>query len=388
MMDDQIDQRKTIISIQYFLYFGVLGVYLPYFNLYCYHLGFNGIQIGALSALRSIVLVIFSVAWSLIADRFQIRKPIYVFCNWLSAAAWSAYFFSDSYWIIFCITACYGVFYAPIISFLEAFTIDILGEKKNHYGSIRVWGSIAFIGMVTILGYYIDLFSIKIILWVIFLVSIIQAAFALGMPKITLAHKEEFSSKAKILLNRHVMVFLLCAFLMLASHGMYYGFFSIHLSMLGYGSMFIGVAWALASVAEIVVMVNSKRIFKHLSYEKALILSLFVATIRWIFVGYARSPFAILSLQCLHAVTYGMFHVASILYVDLLSPGEAKTLGQAMNNATTYGLGLMAGFFLSGILYEHFSAVTGFLVSGGIAFFSCALFAAHWVMDFRRKKLH
>ena len=388
MMDDQIDQRKTIISIQYFLYFGVLGVYLPYFNLYCYHLGFNGIQIGALSALRSIVLVIFSVAWSLIADRFQIRKPIYVYCNWLSAAAWSAYFFSDSYWIIFCITACYGVFYAPIISFLEAFTIDILGEKKNHYGSIRVWGSIAFIGMVTILGYYIDLFSIKIILWVIFLVSIIQAAFALGMPKITLAHKEEFSSKAKILLNRHVMVFLLCAFLMLASHGMYYGFFSIHLSMLGYGSMFIGVAWALASVAEIVVMVNSKRIFKHLSYEKALILSLFVATIRWIFVGYARSPFAILSLQCLHAVTYGMFHVASILYMDLLSPGEAKTLGQAMNNATTYGLGLMAGFFLSGILYEHFSAVTGFLVSGGIAFFSCALFAAHWVMDFRRKKLH
>ena len=42
-----------VIGSQYFLYFGVLGIFLPYFNLYCYHLGFSGFEIGTLSALRT-----------------------------------------------------------------------------------------------------------------------------------------------------------------------------------------------------------------------------------------------------------------------------------------------------------------------------------------------
>ena len=49
-----------VIRLQYFVYFGVLGIYLPYFNLYCYHIGFSGTEIGSLSAVRSLVLVIFS----------------------------------------------------------------------------------------------------------------------------------------------------------------------------------------------------------------------------------------------------------------------------------------------------------------------------------------
>ena len=119
---DNHDARK-IISIQYALYFGTLGVFLPYFNLYCYHLGFSGVQIGALSSLRSVVLVVFSLAWGMIADRFQVRKPWYVLCNIISMLIWSFYFLADTFWMMFLITACYGVFYAPIIAFLEAFSM-------------------------------------------------------------------------------------------------------------------------------------------------------------------------------------------------------------------------------------------------------------------------
>ena len=175
---------------------------------------------------------------------------------------------------------------------------------------------------------------------------------------------------------------------MLVSHGMYYGFFSIHLAALGYGSMFIGFAWALASIAEIMVMINSKWIFKYLSYETALIISFMVATIRWGSISQVTSPFAVLSLQLLHAMTYGMFHMASILYIDLLSPGETKTLGQAINNATTYGLGLMVGFFLSGILYEQFSAAVGFIVSGLIALFSCVIFIVYRAISSRKQSVN
>ncbi|MBI5061913.1 MAG: MFS transporter, partial [Desulfatitalea sp.] len=51
---------RGILAAQYFLYFGVMGIYLPFFNLYCYKLGFSGWQIGALSAARSVTLILFS----------------------------------------------------------------------------------------------------------------------------------------------------------------------------------------------------------------------------------------------------------------------------------------------------------------------------------------
>ena len=48
MIAEEQPRLKFIIRSQYFIYFGVLGIFLPYFNLYCYHLGFSGLQIGGM----------------------------------------------------------------------------------------------------------------------------------------------------------------------------------------------------------------------------------------------------------------------------------------------------------------------------------------------------
>jgi PPP family 3-phenylpropionic acid transporter len=128
MMENRsIGSLKFGIRSQYFLYFGVLGIFLPYFNLYCYHLGFNGVQIGTLSALRSVTLVVCPLIWGALADHFHIRRPIYIACNILSTLIWIMYLYTVDFKIMLIITAAYGIFYAPIISFLEAFTMDILG---------------------------------------------------------------------------------------------------------------------------------------------------------------------------------------------------------------------------------------------------------------------
>jgi PPP family 3-phenylpropionic acid transporter len=379
MADYHRDSRRGTISLQYFTYFAILGVFLPYFNLYCHHLGFSGIQIGALSSMRSIFLVAFTILWSGIADRYQIRKSIFVGCNCAGTLVWALYFFHDTFLMVLIITGSYSIFNAPIISFLEAITIEVLGKEKSSYGIIRAWGSIAFIAMVLFMGYLIDALSIRIILMAVFIGSILQTGFSLRIPHVRRARTGNFRLNAGLFFRKRVVVFLLCAFLMLMSHGAYYGFFSIHLENLGYDSMFIGMTWALASIAEIVVMVRSRWIFSKLSYENVLILSFVVATIRWFLSGVAMSPYWILLLQITHCVTYGLFHMASILYMDSLSPEDTKTFGQAVNNATTYGLGLMAGFFVSGFLFEHTSAVVMFFVSGLLSMVAGLIFAVYTI---------
>ena len=95
--------------------------------------------------------------------------------------------------------------------------------------------------------------------------------------------------------------------------------------------------------------------------------SFLVAALRWLGLFFAVSPAELLFLQIFHAVTYGTFHVASILYIDSLTPDETKTLGQAVNNAITYGLGLMVGFFINGYLFETIGVFKLFLISSLVA---------------------
>ncbi|MGD9234252.1 MAG: MFS transporter [Desulfobacterales bacterium] len=372
---------KLVIGSQYFLYFGVMGVFLPYFNLYCYHLKFSGFQIGVLSGIRSIALVLFPLVWAGLADRFHIRRPIYIFCSFISTAIWAFYLYTTDFWAMLLITVFYGIFYSPIISFLEAFTMDVLGTEKKSYGKMRGWGTIAFIMTVLLLGKVIDIYSIKIIIILIFFGSLAQALISIKIPDIQIKKQTSFSSNAKVLLKRPVIVFLFCAFLMLVSHGTYYGFYSIHLENLGYGKTFIGVSWALASIAEIIVMIKSDIIFKRFSTDNVLFFSFMVAVLRWLGLFFTTSPVIILFLQILHAVTYGTFHVSSILYIDSLTPDEGKTLGQAVNNAVTYGLGLMVGFFINGYLFETLGTFTLFMISSFIALGGGLLLKCSQILD-------
>jgi PPP family 3-phenylpropionic acid transporter len=375
---------KAAVASQYFLYFGVMGMYLPYFNLYCYHLGLSGFQIGALSALRSVAMVIFPMAWGALADRTRSRRAIYILCNAVSAAIWALFLITEEFAAMALVIVGYGIFYSPIISFLEAISMETLGREKKGYGRIRLWGSISFITVVLAFGKLIELFSVRVIIPAILIGSLLLTLVSVALPRDRRSEKPLLAHGARALLQRRPVVFLVCAFLMLVSHGAYYGFFSIHLETLGYSSTVIGAGWALASAAEILAMMYSETIFSRLALERVLLISYAAAVLRWLVLGFAVAPAAILLSQLLHAMTYGTFHMASILYMDRLSPPDAKNLGQAVNNALTYGFGLMVGFFINGALYGITGSFGLFQLSSLIALAGGAAFAAFHLLERRR----
>ena len=56
-------------------------------------------------------------------------------------------------------------------------------------------------------------------------------------------------------------------------------------------------------------------------------------------------------------------------------------LGQAANNAITYGLGLMIGFMVNGALFDHLGARHLFVMSAGLALFDMGLISADYDGD-------
>ncbi|MFZ7125867.1 MAG: MFS transporter [Desulfobacterales bacterium] len=362
------------LGAQYFAYFGVLGIYLPFFNLYCYHLEFSGAQIGLLSGVRSIMLVVFPLVWGAMADRFHRRRSIYILCNIASVLTWSLFLFTRDFTLMLVISALYGVFYAPIISFLEAFTMDTLGSRKRRYGTFRAWGSMAFILVVLILGRLLDRFSVEIVIPLILGGSAVHMLLAFKVPHGATGTGKMSAAGARDLFTRRSLIFLTAGVLMLFSHGTYYGFFSIHLEELGLERWFIGMSWAVAVTAEILVMVSSQRLFDRFSLESVITASFLFAALRWAILGLTANPLLILASQMLHAASYAAFHMASILYMDRLSPGSTKTLAQAVNNALSYGFGLMLGFLINGALYEGWNPFWLFRMSAAAALTGAVVF--------------
>lgn len=365
-MGFNIRNSKAALSLQYFLFFGVLAIFMPFFTLYCYHLGFSGLQIGALSSVQTGATVVFPILWGALADRFNARKPVFVLCNLTCAVAWSFFLLTTEFIPMLVIAVFFGIFRAPVISFMEAFSMEILGGQKTSYGTIRAWGTGSFISVVILLGRLTDIYSINIIVPLILAGLLLQSLGSLMMPAVR-HDRQEKRVPVSALARKKIVVFLLCAFLMLVSHGAYYGFFSIHLEKLGFGNVFVGFAWALASLAEITVMINSRRLFARFSLENVLIFSFFAASARWIVLFLAVSPTAILFSQLLHAITYGAFHMASILYIDRVSPAGAKTFGQALNNSVTFGMGLMIGIFINGYFFDLIGSAPLFIGSAVVA---------------------
>jgi PPP family 3-phenylpropionic acid transporter len=56
-------------------------------------------------------------------------------------------------------------------------------------------------------------------------------------------------------------------------------------------------------------------------------------------------------------------------------------MGQAVNNAVSYGLGLMVGFFFNGYLYEISGSFTLFMISSLIALAGGLFFGGFYLVD-------
>ena len=372
---DKKNSYQYILSGHYFIHFSIMGIFLPYFNLYCYHLNFTEFQIGTLSGLRILSMILFSIFWGFISDYYLTRKNTYIVCTFLSALTWILLEATSQFYPMLIIIIIHSAFYGPIIAFLETFTIETLhleGAKKSRYGNIRVWGSISFILMAVFLGKITDTYSLDIIILLIFIPSAIQALLSFNLPNTPKITKMKQKSHFKEFLSLKSVLFLTASFFMLVSHGTYYGYFSIHLENSGFDHTFIGIAWAVATASEIIIMLKSHTIFKYFSIKHMLIFSFIIAALRWLILFITVSPWVILLSQVLHAATYGIFHIACILYIDKLSSEKAKTFGQILNNATSYGLGIMTGIIINGIFFKQYASLL-FIFSSLSALIGCAI---------------
>lgn len=366
------------LSTFYFVYFGALGSFLPYWGLYLESAGFSSYQIGVLMAVLAGTKVVAPNIWGWIADHTGKTNSIIRIASFSAAIAFVGVLLDTGYAWLIAVTLAFSFFWNAALPQFEVLTLNFLEDDPHRYSRVRIWGSIGFVVAVMTIGVVLDYREITVLPWIITILFFAIWMSSLSVPdhpstKATI----ESSSILPIVFKPEVLSFLVVVCLVQAAHGPYYVFYSIYLQNHGYSGYETGLLWSFGVLAEVVLFFFMHRILKVFSLKHILMFSVAMGSLRWMLLGCCvDNPALLVFAQLLHAATFGSTHVAAIHFVHRYFCGASKGRGQALYSSMSFGLGGMIGSYTSGELWGRYSAESVYYSSAFLCF--CAFLIAWW----------
>jgi PPP family 3-phenylpropionic acid transporter len=361
----------------YLFYYATLGAFIPYWSLYLEGLGYVPAAIGQLMALMMMTRIVAPNVWAWIADHTGRRMRIVQLGSLAAALAFSGVFFAQHFWWLALVVVCFSFFWNASLPQVEVTTFNHLGSQAHRYGGIRLWGSIGFIASVAGLGPLLDRFGTGLlppVLMVLFSSIWLSSLWVpeRGITPVAQGH----APLREVLSQRRVVALLTVCFLMQASHGPYYTFYSIYLQDHGYTRSAIGQLWALGVIAEIAVFLVMPRLVPRFGLRALLLTSLSLAVLRWLLIAYCVDrPWILIIAQLLHAATFGVYHGAAIQLIHRYFRGRHQGRGQALYSSLSFGAGGAVGALYSGYTWALGGGVFSF---GAAALVSAAALLFAW----------
>ena len=353
----------------YFCYFASLGAFLPYWSLYLENLGFSAIAIGQIMALMALTKVISPNVWGWIADHTGERMRIVRLGSFAAALSFAGVFWGQGFWWLALVMVAFSFFWNATLPQFEATTLNYLGPQPQRYTSIRIWGSIGFIVAVAALGPMLDRYGtspLPLVLLLLFIGIWLSTLRVNECEKVVLP--QAHVSIGHVLRQPHVLALLAICFLMQASHGPYYTFYSIYLEDHGYSRGLIGQLWAVGVIAEVGVFLVMHRLVPRIGLRVLLLASIALAALRWLLIAFFVDQLAVLVVaQVLHAATFGVYHGVAIQLIHRYFQGRHQGRGQALYSSLSYGAGGALGAFYSGFTWDSAGATATFVIAAAVS---------------------
>lgn len=366
------------LSNFYLFYFATLGALIPYWGLYLQSLGFSAAEIGELIAILALTKLIAPNIWGWWADHTGKGMQVVRLTSLLALLSFSLLLWTKNYLALALVMALFSFFWNASLPQFEAVTFSYLGKNSHAYGRIRLWGSLGFILLVVILGPLLDWLGAGVLPWIVLWLFVLLWFSSLLVPEAPrLDQQTSHASLWSVLKQPKVLALLLACFLLQASHGPYYVFYSIYLEQASYSKTVIGLLWALGVVAEIGVFLWAPQLLRRFHLGKLLAVSLFLTALRWLLIAYfVEVQLVLLFAQLLHAASFGLYHLAAISLIHRFFVGRHQGRGQALYASVSFGAGGALGSYFSGQFWQPWGATMTFSVAGLVALLAAVV--AYW----------
>jgi PPP family 3-phenylpropionic acid transporter len=353
------------LSRFYFIYYFFVGAFVPYWGLYLQSEQFSAADIGILMSLFQISRIFAPNLWGWLADHTGRRVKWIQLTALLGLLGFIAVFWAHGFWWLFFVMLSLSLFTSSTLPLSESLTLAHLATTNGHYSRIRMWGSLGFIVAAVVLGFLIDAYGIKSLLWFLLSVQIVLFSLTFKLPDATVApHAHDHFSIWQIIKQPVVIALLLGCALMVTAHGVLYNFYSIYLAEHGYSKGMIGLLWSLGVICEIIIFMLMPKLMARFSLKVILLTSLALAVLRFSMIGVAvDNLWWLLIAQSLHAFTFGSFHAASVEVITQFFNGRHQAKGQAIYNSVAYGVGGTVGGLAGGYALQYMGGQNTFLLA-------------------------
>ncbi len=373
--------RMSLIFAAVFL---SLGVNVPYFPLWLAAKGFGPEEIAIILSAPIFLRVVTTPIISSMADRARDRANVLIAISVAAFLLSLGYFLSPTYAVVLAVTLAINIFWTPQSPLADSLALSGVRRFGSNYPRMRIWGSLTFLAGNFFGGIILAATSADAVPFMIAFGLFAALAAALitprmGRPRVASPlSASELQTVGPSLFNRYFLFFVAGTGVIVASHGLLYGFASIYWKDIGISDSTIGFLWAWSVVAEVCVFLMFNRVFGAISANRVLMIAGVAAILRWIAfpviepLGFGVPGFFM--VQTLHALSTGLLLIGLQKMIGETVPEERTGAAQGIAyfaNGFSTGVGTLA----CGPLSERLGG-DGFYVMAGIAVVGLGLIVA------------
>ncbi|TET86975.1 MAG: MFS transporter [Sulfurovum sp.] len=362
---------SPLLGAYYFFYFALVGVYVIFMPKVLLELGYSTVEVGIVYAaapfMRFLLPFIFRHYLAL-TIKVYLLSLLFTFVGTLLFLATV-----ESFWVYLLANLLFGAAMGISLPYIE--TIALTSLSKSHYGKVRLWGSLGFMGIALWLGRVLEspyqaLYYLSAMAFLIFIFGALLTKYD------TISHKSA-QDDASFSLTKY-WAFWVSIFLMQVGFGGFYNFFTIYETSHGISLEMISWMWSFGVICEIVMLYFQGPLLQR-NLLNILQFATLVTALRWMILYlFPDSVTLTFASQSLHAISFALYHTAAITYVFSLY--AQKKLAQQFFLGIAFGLGGSVGAVLSGQIYGE----KMFLVEAIITFMA---FVVLWVHQKRKEAI-
>jgi nucleoside transporter len=381
------------LSLMMFLNFFVWGAWFVTMNSYLTSKGASGPQVGLAYGTQALGAIIAPFIIGLIADKYFSAQRILGALH--LAGAVLLYYISkqtdfDSFYPPLLL---YMILYMPTLALVNSITFKQLQNPEKQFSGFRVWGTIGWIVVGLLVGWFSwekqELGNTFILASG---VSVFLGLFSFFLPNTPPPKKGTKTTigeilgldAIKLLKDKNFAVFFVASLLICIPLAFYYQnaepFLKDSLKVKNAaGQMSIG------QMSEMLFLFAMPWFFSRLGVKKMLLVGMAAWAVRYFLFGYGDTGSGMWMLYLgiiLHGVCYDFFFVTGQIYTDERAGERIRSSAQGMITLATYGIGMLIGFWIAGLVAEKYSLPGGghdwksiWMVPAIIAFAILVLFA-------------
>jgi nucleoside transporter len=333
-------------------------------------LHFDGARIGLVAGTTAIAAIVSPLFMGVVADGFLAAEKLLAILHGIGGVVLLLAARQHTFGGIYTLFLIYSICYMPTMALTNAVCFRHIADVKQQFAGIRVFGTLGWIVAGLLVGFAkIEASAMAVQLAAV--ASFVMAAYSLTLPKTPPAGSGEFKfsdvfggDALKLMKKPSFAVFIAASFLICIPLQFYYAFTNLYLNEIGVQNA--AAKMTLGQMSELCLMVAIPWFFRRLGVKYMLALGMLAWVIRYAMFAYGNAGGLILLLYAgllLHGICYDFFFVSGQIYVDNSVALENRAAAQGLITLVTYGLGMLAGSWVSGRIVDSFSVQIAGVVS-------------------------